>query len=92
MLNNSSPENTQPFKDKMQTFIETATETINSEKADMLDIKNKFIKTMRFFAFKPKTGTIESCPTNEFFSLWIPFCKDFEQIWKKEQQKRLKSK
>ncbi|XP_026476221.1 protein cappuccino-like [Ctenocephalides felis] len=88
VLDNSSPENIQPFKDKMESFIQNANETINNERTSMQDIKNKFIKTMCFFSFKPKTGPLESCPTNEFFSLWIPFCKDFEQIWKKEQQKR----
>lgn len=43
-----------------------------------------FKKTLKFYKYKPKTGTAEECTPGEFFNLWLTFVNDFRDIWKKE--------
>lgn len=49
----------------------------------------RFKKTQKFFRFQPKSNNECEWP-KEFFSLWTSFCMDFKDIWKKEQQKRIR--
>lgn len=46
----------------------------------------RFAHCCRFFVVKPKTGDTSISP-KDFFSLWISFCSDFKDLWKREQQR-----
>jgi formin 2 len=48
---------------------------------------------MQFYQYQPKGGTNEDeVDLKDFFALWSPFCSDFKDIWKKEQQRLIKEK
>ncbi|KAJ8972049.1 hypothetical protein NQ317_001519 [Molorchus minor] len=80
----STPENLQPFKDKMTAFLEHSKKQLASEFESLEECHRQFILTMKFYLFKPKSGTLESFPPNSFFELWLQFCVDFKDIFKKE--------
>ncbi|KAK9880093.1 hypothetical protein WA026_008609 [Henosepilachna vigintioctopunctata] len=80
----SHPDNLQPFKDKMSNFLEHSKKQLSQEHENLDECRSKFIQTMKFYLFKPKTGTLETFPPNSFFELWLSFCIDFKDIFKKE--------
>ncbi|XP_072939301.1 uncharacterized protein capu isoform X2 [Epargyreus clarus] len=80
------------FKDKMTTFMNAAEEKLKTENENLTECRNKFIATVKFYQYSPKCGKVEDCEPKEFFSLWIPFCSDFKDIFKKEEQLALKEK
>lgn len=84
VIENATPENLQPFKEKMTTFLENAKKRLTTEMENLDECKNKFISVVKFYNFKPKSGTLETFPPNDFFDLWVPFCTDFKDIFKKE--------
>ncbi|XP_044733985.1 protein cappuccino-like isoform X2 [Chrysoperla carnea] len=88
----SNESNLQPFKDKMESFIEVAKKYLNNEMESLEECRSKFIETMKFYQFRPKSGTLEDCQPEDFFVLWSSFCVDFKDIWKKEQNRILNEK
>lgn len=42
------------------------------------------MKTLRFYKYVPKSGTLDECTPGQFFEFWAPFTNDFRDIWKKE--------
>uniref|UniRef100_A0A8K9XT53 Formin 1 n=1 Tax=Oncorhynchus mykiss TaxID=8022 RepID=A0A8K9XT53_ONCMY len=69
---NSSEENLQPFKEKMEAFVSTG------DKAPFLDM-------VSYFGLKPKSGEKEVAP-GYVFMLWYEFCSDFKNTWKRESK------
>jgi len=47
---------------------------------------------MKFYDFVPKGIKLNEATPKDFFIFWSPFCKDFKDIWKREQQKLIKEK
>lgn len=92
VINESTADNIQPFKEKMTMFLEKANEQLAAEFEELEECRSKFITTMRYYHFTPKSGTIQTFPPNEYFILWSQFCVDFKDIWKREQQQILKEK
>ena len=45
-----------------------------------------FIKTIKFYKFTAKKGTIEETAPAQFFEYWTSFTSDFNDIFKKEIQ------
>ncbi|XP_018575430.1 protein cappuccino isoform X2 [Anoplophora glabripennis] len=88
----SNPENLQPFKDKMTAFLEHSKKQLATEFESLEDCHKQFISTMKFYLFKPKSGTLEAFPPNSFFELWLQFCIDFKDIFKKELMRLEKEK
>jgi len=84
VLDASNPENLQPFREKMENFLEDAKKHLTAEMDNLEECKTKFMNTMKFYQFKPKSGSVESCSPSDYFELWLQFCKDFKDIWKKE--------
>lgn len=68
----------------MTQFLDNAKNKLTTECASLDESKTIFISAMKFYQFKPKSGTLEEFPPNDFFELWLPFCKDVKDIWKKE--------
>ncbi|XP_075225128.1 formin protein cappuccino isoform X3 [Lycorma delicatula] len=93
VIQGSTEENLQPFKDKMEKFISTAKKQLADEYENLDDCKKKFILTLRFYQFQPKGSVgLEDVTPKDFFPLWSPFCYDFKDLWKKEQQRMIKEK
>lgn len=80
------------FKEKMNTFLEAAEEKLKMEDENLQDCRRKFIATVKFFQYTPKGCKPEDCEPKDFFSLWISFCRDFKDIFKKEEQIAIKEK
>lgn len=74
-----------PFKEKMTKFLSNAHVQIK-DLHDLVDeCSNKFMDTKRYYKFTPKDP--RKCQPIDFFSLWLPFCQKYKQLWKKEQAK-----
>lgn len=84
IINNSTPEILQPFKDKMETFLEKSRVQHETENQNLEECHKLFISTMKLYLFKPKGGSLETFAPGGFFELWLPFCADFKDIYKKE--------
>ncbi len=75
----------------MLAFLEQANVKVQDMEENFLEAKQTFIRTMKFFDYMPKPKKPgETCPPSDFFQPWIPFCQDFKEIWKNEQQRILK--
>lgn len=84
IIANSTPEILQPFKDKMEAFLEKSRTQQEAECDNVEECHKMFVVTMKMYLFKPKSGTLESVTPSAFFELWFPFCVDFKDIYKKE--------
>uniref|UniRef100_A0A671L7K6 Formin-like n=1 Tax=Sinocyclocheilus anshuiensis TaxID=1608454 RepID=A0A671L7K6_9TELE len=72
---NSSEEHLQPFKDKMETFLQLSQKYSNTD----------FQEMVMYFGLKPKPGEKEVSP-NFIFMLWYEFCNDFKSTWNRENK------
>ncbi|XP_071490614.1 uncharacterized protein [Diadema antillarum] len=88
---NSSEEHLQPFSDNMEKFITQAHEDIASENTRLQDTRESFNELVEWLCVKPKQGDKEVTPTY-LFNLWAPLCRDFKDLWKKEQQMAAKKR
>lgn len=84
VLAESAEDCIQPFKDKMEMFIETAIKKIDSRLTKLTECQIIFIKTIKFYMFVPKKGTMEETAPAQFFEYWTSFTSDFTGIFKKE--------
>lgn len=89
MIHESTEDYLQPFKKIMEEFLEKATARIEKQFCKMDECREWFVRTMRFYHFAPKSGTLEESKPEAFFELWVPFAQDFRTIFKKEVQNLL---
>ncbi|XP_058847360.1 formin-like isoform X1 [Acipenser ruthenus] len=82
---NSSEEHLQPFKEKMETFVQNAHQEHCAEEDNLKTALGSFEDTVRYFGVKPKSGDKEITP-NVVFMLWFEFCNDFKNVWKRENK------
>ncbi|XP_072906689.1 formin-2 isoform X2 [Hemitrygon akajei] len=87
----SPEEHLQPFKDKMEEFINQAKSDEESQEAFLSGTHKSFLETAAYFSMKPKSGDKEVTP-NHLFTIWHEFCTDFKEYWKKESKVILKEK
>ncbi|KAM4664636.1 formin-1 [Discoglossus pictus] len=81
-----SPEvHLQPFKDRIEAFIERAKEEHKTEEGNLNKAQSSFEDTIGYYGAKPKAGEKEIGP-NTFFSVWYEFCGDFKAVWKRESK------
>ncbi|CRK93999.1 CLUMA_CG007525, isoform A [Clunio marinus] len=80
----SSEDCVQPFKEKMEQFQELAIKKIENRFMKLSECQILFIKTVKFYKFTPKKGTIEETAPAQFFEYWKSFTSDFNDIFKKE--------
>lgn len=86
---NSSEENQEPFKHKMEEFLQKAYQEHKDQEENLEECKVKFTEVISFFSWSSKSANKSEWP-KEFFGLWVPFCSDFKDIWKKELQLKIK--
>uniref|UniRef100_A0A0L8HL97 FH2 domain-containing protein n=1 Tax=Octopus bimaculoides TaxID=37653 RepID=A0A0L8HL97_OCTBM len=75
----------QPFKDIMTEFFIKGRQELKDQQENLRECQNKFDYVVKFYCVKPKSGEKTVTPVY-FFSLWMTFCKEFKDFWKKEQQ------
>ncbi|XP_069772731.1 formin-like isoform X9 [Narcine bancroftii] len=81
----SSEQDLQPFKDKMEAFIQNAKNEHKMEEEHLEESQKSFEDIIRFFGVKPKSGEKEITPSY-IFMLWFEFCTDFKNTWKYESK------
>ncbi|XP_078419374.1 formin-like isoform X1 [Cetorhinus maximus] len=81
----SSEQELQPFKEKMEAFIQDAKNDLKVEEEHLEESQKSFEDSIRFFGVKPKPGEKE-ITTNYVFMLWFEFCTDFKNTWKRESK------
>ncbi|XP_032882827.1 formin-1 isoform X2 [Amblyraja radiata] len=81
----SSEQDLQPFKEKMEAFIQNAKNEHKVEEEHLDESIKSFEDIIRFFGVKPKSGEKEVTPNN-IFMLWFEFCTDFKNTWKCESK------
>ncbi|RWS04511.1 protein cappuccino-like protein, partial [Dinothrombium tinctorium] len=87
---NKNDSHLEPFKSRMQRFLENAYKSIKEEEEILEICMKRFPETIAFFKWKPKsTNQADIC--KEFFANWLPFCSDFKDIFMKEIHKRIKA-
>ncbi|XP_053567947.1 formin-1 [Bombina bombina] len=85
VIKNSSEDHLQPFKDKMEVFVQRAKEEHKTEENNLSKAQSSFEETVGYFGLKPKAGEKEINP-NSFFAVWYEFCGDFKSVWKRESK------
>ncbi|XP_054715399.1 formin-1-like [Uloborus diversus] len=88
ILSSSDDEQKSLLQDMMDTFLPKALADTRLQMDNLEHCKKRFRNTQKFFRFQPKSNNESEWP-KEFFSLWMPFCSDFKDIWKKEQQRKI---
>ncbi|XP_015436894.1 PREDICTED: formin-2-like isoform X2 [Dufourea novaeangliae] len=83
----ADPEASGPFKSKMNSFFREATAELANEQEAMQEARSKFKAVMQFYQYTPKGASLDTADPNAFFVLWLGFCQDLKDIWKKEQQR-----
>lgn len=81
-----APENLEPFKEKMETFLDDSFVRVENKFTKLEKTKEIFIKTVKFYKFQAKSGNLEECTPQQFFELWSLFVIDFRAIWNRHIQ------
>ncbi|GFO35602.1 formin-2 [Plakobranchus ocellatus] len=89
IISRSRPETLEPFRRVMTSFFDKGKQDLTEQQTNLKEFSKLFDKTCTFFCVKPKGGDKKVTPEH-FFSLWLSFCSDFKDIWKKEQQALVK--
>lgn len=84
VIDASTEQNIQPFKDISEEIVQIATNKIDYQSQQLRSCKVVFREMLEYFKHIPKTGTIEECTPSQFFELWSSFSIDFRELWKKE--------
>ncbi|KAI8042486.1 hypothetical protein M5D96_003799, partial [Drosophila gunungcola] len=71
VLNASRPEILEPFKSKMEEFMEGADKSMAKLHQSLEECRELFLETMRFYHFSPKacTLTLAQCTPDQFFEM-----------------------
>ncbi|XP_048506416.1 protein cappuccino isoform X2 [Athalia rosae] len=92
MVAESNTKDAGPFKEKMEAFLGRAGVDLANERESLQEARAKFKIVMQFYQYVPKGATLDTADPHDFFILWLTFCKDFKDIWKKEQQRLTKER
>lgn len=76
----------EPFKSHMKGIFHMIERGYTDQVENLADCKRIFNETSAYFCWRPKTQQ----PIREFFLCWIPFCRDFQAIFKNEVLRRIK--
>ncbi len=83
----SSSDHLEPFRQKTAEFLRGADAGLAELSELVEESGRKFGRAVRFYQFRPAAGSSGEDP-KEFFSVWHPFCRDFKDLWKREQVKK----
>ncbi|XP_069392452.1 formin-like isoform X1 [Paralichthys olivaceus] len=80
VCDNSSEENLQPFKQKMEGFISAAQKDHSAEEDQLNAAQKSFGEMVSYLGIRPKPGEKDVSP-GYVFMLWYEFCNDFKNAW-----------
>lgn len=89
VLRECTDETKEPFQLVMTSFFEKGKQELADQDEAMKECAKRFSETVQFFYAKPKAEDKVVTPEH-FFSMWLSFCHDFKDHWKKEQQRIIK--
>lgn len=84
VIDSSTEQTMQPFKDISEEFVQNAINKIDYQFKQLETCKDIFREALDYFKHIPKTGSIDECTPSQFFELWVNFSIDFRDLWKKE--------
>lgn len=76
----------EPFRSHMKKVFTKISKEHQDQRDNLQDCIQVFDETREFFCWRSKTQH----PVREFFNCWIPFCRDFQLIFKNEILRRIK--
>lgn len=76
----------EPFRSHMEKAFAKITREHQNQRDDLQECVQIFSDTSEFFCWRAKT----QLPIREFFHCWIPFCRDFNSIFKNELLRKIK--
>ncbi|CAG0906324.1 unnamed protein product, partial [Darwinula stevensoni] len=79
-----------PFKHNMQRFFDGAETKLADIRTLEVDALASLEAAYSYFQWRPKADS--KTPSEDFFTLWAPFVKDFKYLWKKQQAQVTKEK
>lgn len=79
-------EHQEPFRSHTDKVLSKITKEHQDQNDNLQDCIEIFKDTSEFYCWKPKS----QLPIREFFSCWIPFCRDFNSIFKNELLRKIK--
>lgn len=68
----------------METFLTMASDKLERYFKKIEEVKVVFVKTLKFYKYTVKSGTLEETTPSQFFEYWTSFTSDFNAIFKKE--------
>jgi len=77
----------EPFKSHMKVVFSKISKEYQNQRDNLLECRQIFSDIQEFYCWRPKTQQ----PIREFFNCWIPFCRDFQSIFKNEILRRIKT-
>uniref|UniRef100_A0A8D9AFP6 Protein cappuccino n=1 Tax=Cacopsylla melanoneura TaxID=428564 RepID=A0A8D9AFP6_9HEMI len=92
VVRESKPDHLEPFRHKMETCIKTAKNALTEQLENLEDCTKRFKSVLKFYQYIPKGVAENEVTPKDLFVLWAPFCHDFKDAWKKEQDRLLKEK
>lgn len=87
VVRESTPETVEPFQANMTKFINKAVVDVAEQQSNLMEAQKRFQQCAAYFAVKPKPGEGPLVSPKEFFGLWLSFCQEFKDLWKREQQR-----
>lgn len=84
VVDSSTEQNIQPFKDISEEFVHIANNKIENQFQQLKACKAIFRETLDYFRHIPRNGSIDECTPSQFFELWVKFSVDFRDLWKIE--------
>lgn len=79
-------EHREPFRSHTDKVFSKITKEHQDQKDNLQECMEIFKETSEFYCWKAKT----QLPIREFFLCWIPFCRDFNSIFKNELLRKIK--
>ena len=76
-------EHLEPFQSKMAKCLQDASGSLKDLEDLVNECSKKFKDTKKFYKFTPKDAKLDQ--PKDFFTLWFSFCRDYKNLWKKEQ-------
>lgn len=83
VTNDQEAEHLEPFQSKMTKCLQDASGSLKDLEDLVNECSKKFKDTKKFFKFTPKDAKLDQ--PKDFFTLWFSFCRDYKNLWKKEQ-------
>ena len=87
VVQSDDQEHLEPFKGKMEAFLDKASGSLRELDEQVDDCSKKFVRTMQFYKYSPKEmgKPLSEVQPKEFFASWFQFCQDYKNLWKREQ-------